>query len=164
MVKDGTFREDLFYRLNVLQVNIPPLRDRKDDIPVLVEHFIAKYGARLARDVMSISRDALRALMDYPWPGNVRELENTIERAMVLADSDRIEVENLPDKMLETRVPVTLPMFGDELSIKKATDTIERELIRGALEKTGGNRTRASELLEISHRALLYKIKEYGLS
>ena len=163
MVKEGTFREDLYYRLNVLQLRIPPLRERKDDIPILVDHFIAKYGTRLSRDSMSISRDALRALMDYPWPGNVRELENTIERAMVLADSDRIEVENLPEKLREEREPVALPMFGDDLSIKKATDTIERELIRRALEKTGGNRTRAAELLEISHRALLYKIKEYGL-
>jgi len=163
MVKDGTFREDLYYRLNVLQLRIPPLRERKDDIPLLVDHFIAKYGVRLARDTMTISRDAMRSLMDYAWPGNVRELENTIERAMVLADSARIEVENLPEKLLEKRTDVSLPFLGDDLSIKKATDSIERELIRRALEKTGGNRTRASELLEISHRALLYKIKEYGL-
>lgn len=164
MVKDGTFREDLYYRLNVLQLRIPPLRERKDDIPILVEHFIAKYGARLQRDAMIISREALRALLDYGWPGNVRELENTIERAMVLADSNRIELENLPDKLRDGMVEVEMPLFGDDLSIKKATYTIERELIRRALEKTAGNRTRAAELLEISHRALLYKIKEYGLS
>ncbi len=164
MVKDGTFREDLYYRLNVLQLRIPPLRERKDDIPILVEHFIAKYGARLQRDAMTISREALRALLDYGWPGNVRELENTIERAMVLADSNRIELENLPDKLRDGMVEVEMPFFGDDLSIKKATYTIERELIRRALEKTTGNRTRAAELLEISHRALLYKIKEYGLS
>jgi two-component system, NtrC family, response regulator AtoC len=164
MVKDGSFREDLYYRLNVLQVRIPPLRERKDDIPLLVEHFIAKYRTRLGRNEMTISRDALRALMDYAWPGNVRELENTIERAMVLADSEWIAVDGLPDKIREGREQTPQPLLGDELSIKKATDTIERELIRRALEKTGGNRTRAAELLEISHRALLYKIKEYGLS
>jgi two-component system, NtrC family, response regulator AtoC len=163
MVKNGSFREDLFYRLNVLQITIPPLRERKDDIPLLVEHFIAKYGTRLRRDNMSISKDALRALLDYHWPGNIRELENTIERAMVLSDSERIEVESLPDKIIGEKERPELPFLGDELSIKKATRTIERELIRRSLEKTGGNRTRAAELLEISHRALLYKIKEYGL-
>ncbi|MBI5511164.1 MAG: sigma-54-dependent Fis family transcriptional regulator [Deltaproteobacteria bacterium] len=164
MVRDGTFREDLYYRLNVLQLRIPPLRERKDDIPLLVDHFVAKYGARLSRETMTVSKDALRVLMDHGWPGNVRELENTIERAMVLADSERIEVDNLPEKLREERAAVPIPILGDDLSIKKATLTIERELIRRALEKTGGNRTRAAELLEISHRALLYKIKEYGLS
>ena len=164
MVKDGSFREDLYYRLNVLQLRIPPLRERKDDIPLLVDHFIAKYGTRLGREAMTVSRDALRVLMDYGWPGNVRELENTIERAMVLADSDRIDLDNLPDKVREDRDQAPQPLLGDDLSIKKAVRTIERELIRRSLEKTGGNRTRAAELLEISHRALLYKIKEYGLS
>jgi two-component system response regulator AtoC len=164
MVREGAFREDLYYRLNVLQLRIPPLRERKDDIPLLVEHFIAKYGTRLGREAMTISREALRVLMDYPWPGNVRELENTIERAMVLADSDRIDIANLPDKVREERDHAPQPLLGDDLSIKKAIRTIERELIRRSLEKTGGNRTRAADLLEISHRALLYKIKEYGLS
>jgi two-component system response regulator AtoC len=164
MVKEGGFREDLYYRLNVLQLRIPPLRERKDDIPLLVDHFISKYGTRLSRENMSVSREALRVLMDYGWPGNVRELENTIERAMVLADNDRIDLENLPDKVREDREHAPQPLLGDDLSIKKATRTIERELIRRSLEKTGGNRTRAAELLEISHRALLYKIKEYGLS
>ena len=101
--------------------------------------------------------------MDYAWPGNVRELENTIERAMVLAEGDWISIDSLPEKMREGREQAPEPILGDDLSIKKATDAIERELIRRALEKTGGNRTRAAELLEISHRALLYKIKEYGL-
>ncbi|MFC1611144.1 sigma-54-dependent transcriptional regulator [Myxococcota bacterium] len=164
MVKDGSFREDLYYRLNVLQLRIPPLRERKDDIPFLVDHFISKYGNRLGRESMSISRDALRVLMDYGWPGNVRELENTIERAMVLADSDRIDLDNLPDKVREERDVTPQPILGDDLSIKKAVRSIERELIRRSLEKTGGNRTRAAGLLEISHRALLYKIKEYGLT
>ncbi len=164
MVKDGTFREDLYYRLNVLQLRIPPLRERKDDVPLLVDHFIRKYGTRLNRENMSISREALRVLMDYAWPGNVRELENTIERAMVLADSDQITPENLPDKVRNEHDLSPQPFFGDDLSIKKAIRAIERELIRRSLEKTGGNRTRAAELLEISHRALLYKIKEYGLS
>ena len=164
MVREGAFREDLFYRLNVLLVTIPPLRDRKDDIPLLVEHFLARYGERLGRPGMTLSRDALRVLMDYNWPGNVRELENTIERTMVLADGDRIEVESLPDRLRERGQPAGGGFaIGDDLSIKRATEAIERELIKQALEKTGGNRTRAAELLEISHRALLYKLKEYGI-
>jgi two-component system, NtrC family, response regulator AtoC len=163
MVKAGTFREDLYYRLNVLQLRIPPLRERKDDIPILVEHFVQKYQERLGRPAMTVSRDALRVLMDYQWPGNIRELENTIERAMVLADGERIELDALPEKLREEKPTSPGPLLGEELSIKKTVRTIERELIRRSLEKTGGNRTRAAELLEISHRALLYKIKEYGL-
>ena len=162
MVQAGSFREDLYYRLNVLQVRIPPLRERKDDIPALVEHFLHKYGTRLRRPNMRISRDALRVLMDYHWPGNIRELENSIERAMVLSEGDSIGVELLPEKLLNTQDSGGMPMLGDDLSIKKATRAIERELIRRGLEKTHGNRTRAAELLEISHRALLYKIKEFG--
>jgi len=163
MVKAGTFREDLFYRLNVLQVHIPPLRERKDDIPLLVDHFLEKYGQQLGRPGMTIARDALKTLMDHNWPGNIRELENTIERAMVLADGSRIEVTNLPDLFRGDPQELPLGFLGDDLSIKKATVTIERELIKRSLEKTNGNRTKAAQLLEISHRALLYKIKEFGL-
>lgn len=164
MVRDGSFREDLFYRLNVLLVTVPPLRDRKDDIPLLVEHFLVRYGERLGRHGMTLSREALRVLMDYNWPGNVRELENTIERAMVLADGERIEAEGLPERLRERAVAAAPGFaFGDDLSIKRAVESIERQLITRALEKTGGNRTHAAELLDISHRALLYKIKEYGL-
>ncbi len=165
MVAEGEFREDLFYRLNVLLLTIPPLRERKDDIPLLVEHFIVRYGERLGRPGMSVSREALRVLMDYNWPGNVRELENTIERAMVLNEGDRIEIEGLPERLRKEPDPTPEALaFGDDLSIKRAVRTIERELIRRALEQTGGNRTRAAELLELSHRALLYKLKEYDIS
>jgi two-component system, NtrC family, response regulator AtoC len=164
MVSAQTFREDLYYRLNVLQIRVPPLRERKDDIPLLVEHFLSKYGERLGIKKMTVSRDALRALLDYRWPGNIRELENTVERAMVLAESDRVELDSLPEKLRDDKEREPLPLLGDDLSIKKAIRRIERELIRRALEKTHGNRTRAAEQLEISHRALLYKIKEYGLT
>ena len=164
MVSEKTFREDLYYRLNVVQVELPALRERRDDVPALVDHFIKKFGERLGIESMSLSREALKALIDFHWPGNVRELENTIERAMVLADGDRIGLESLPDKMTSAEPqPASLSFLDGELSIKKATRAIERELIRRSLEQTDGNRTRAAELLEISHRALLYKIKEYGL-
>lgn len=163
MVKEGVFREDLYYRLNVLQTTIPPLRERKDDIPLLVEYFLAKNSHRLAR-TMTLAPETLRKLMDYHWPGNIRELENTIERAMVLSDTDRIEPDSLPERLISNAIPPELPFLGDDLSIRRATRAIERELIRRSLDKTAGNRTRAAELLEISPRALLYKIKDYGLA
>lgn len=163
MVDKGTFREDLYYRLNVLEMRIPPLRERRDDIPVLAEHFIQKYGQRLGRSNITLSKEALRAFMDYHWPGNVRELENVIERALVLSDGPSIDRADLPDALSAEPSPALLSAIGEELSIKKAVRAIERELIRRSLDRTDGNRTRAAELLEISHRALLYKIKEYGL-
>ena len=105
----------------------------------------------------------MKALIEYGWPGNVRELENTIERAMVLADGPRIDVDSLPDRLKESRDPIRQTLQSGELSIKKTTRIIEEELIRRALRETRGNRTNASKLLEISHRALLYKIKEFGI-
>ncbi len=169
MVADGSFREDLFYRLNVLQLRVPPLRERKDDIPLLVDHFVKKYRDRLRRDITGITPDARRLLLAYDWPGNVRELENAIEQAMVLSDGDVIGGESLPEKLAAHKPAapggaVLGLLEPDNLSIKQAVRMIEEHLIRRALEKTGGNRTRAAEHLEISHRALLYKIKEYGIT
>jgi two-component system response regulator AtoC len=163
-VKKGQFREDLFYRLNVLPIRIVPLRERAEDIPLLVEHFIKTTGARLGASVDHATQDAMKCLMEYHWPGNVRELENTIERAIVLSDSDAITVDVLPEKIVESKDRIKLTLLSGELSIKKTTRVIEEELIRKALVKTGGNRTAASRLLEISHRALLYKMKDYGVS
>jgi two-component system, NtrC family, response regulator AtoC len=162
-VRDGRFREDLFYRLNVIAVHLPPLRERRDDIPALVEHFVRRTNGRLGMNVQGASSDAMKLLMDHAWPGNVRELENTIERAMVLSDGPRIEVEGLPERVRETRDRIRQTLQSGELSIKKTTRIIEEELIRKALRETGGNRTNAAKILEISHRALLYKIKEYGI-
>ncbi|MBK8258375.1 MAG: sigma-54-dependent Fis family transcriptional regulator [Polyangiaceae bacterium] len=161
--KAGRFREDLYYRINVLQIVIPPLRDRKDDIPILIDHFIARNNARFGTTIRGISPEARRLLLDYGWPGNVRELENTVERAMVLAEHDTLTIEDFPDRLREARDPVRLQLMSGELSIKKTARIIEEILIRRALQKTGGNRTRAAEILEISHRALLYKIKDYQI-
>ncbi len=165
-VEKGTFREDLFYRLNVLPFHIPSLRKRKEDIPLLVDHFIAKYNEKLSSKVLGIDPAAMKILMESDWPGNVRELENTIERAMVLALGDRIRVENLPVNLREGQsyaVPQAMTLEGDDLSIKKASRRMEETLIVRALKKAHGNRTKAAKLLEISHRALLYKIKQYAL-
>jgi two-component system response regulator AtoC len=159
----GRFREDLYYRLNVLPIHIPPLRERKDDIPLLIDHFIARNNARLGTHIRGFDTEARRILYEYSWPGNVRELENTIERAMVLADGDQIIASDLPERIREAQDQVKVQLNSGELSIKKMTRVIEEILIRRALQKTKGNRTRAAEVLEISHRAVLYKIKEYEI-
>jgi len=160
-VKAGTFREDLFYRLNVLPIHLPPLRARRTDIPLLVDHFIERFNRRLGTDLEGIEPQAMKMLMQHAWPGNVRELENTIERAIVLCDGPRIDEQDLPDRIRQNQDRIRMTLQSGELSIKKTTRVIEETLIRRALTKTGGNRTRAAELLEISHRALLYKIKDY---
>jgi two-component system response regulator AtoC len=177
----GRFREDLYYRLAGLEILLPPLRARRDDIPLLAEHFLSRACERLGLGARHIDPEAMKLLVDYPWPGNVRELENTIERAAVLCVDDRVDVASLPDKVVGVEAEAELNVFdprgsgahgqraSDEsaaeadLSIKRASREIEDHLIRRALGRTGGNRVRAAELLEISHRALLYKIKDYGI-
>jgi two-component system, NtrC family, response regulator AtoC len=162
----GRFREDLFYRLNVLPLRLPPLRERREDIPELTMHFVQRYRDKHAHAgprPESVSPEVMERLLAYPWPGNVRELENTLERAMVLSDGPRIEAAVLEDRILAAAEPARVALDPAELSIKKTTRRLEEELIRKALQKTGGNRTGAAKLLEISHRALLYKIKEYGI-
>jgi two-component system response regulator AtoC len=163
-VAAGRFREDLFYRLNVLQIGVPPLRERLDDVPLLIDHFIQRNNRRLGTRIKGIDPKARKLLLGHTWPGNVRELENLIERAVVLADGDVLTDKDIPDRMQNAPDMVERVLHGGELSIKKATAVIEESLIRRALDKTRGNRTAAAKLLEISHRALLYKIKDYGLT
>ena len=162
-VKAGHFREDLFFRLNVLSVTIPPLRQRREDIPLLVDHFIARFNERLGTSIQAVDPKAMQILTDYSWPGNVRELEHAIERAMVLCEATVLTANDLDPRIREPADPVAAELEKGNHSIKKTTRIIEEILIRRALEKTRGNRTRAAELLEISHRALLYKIKEFGI-
>ena len=161
--KASRFREDLFYRLNVLPITVPALRDRREDVAVLVDHFIERNNHRLGLDISGVSSAAFKVLLEYQWPGNVRELENTIEHAMVLSESSELDVSSLPAKVRESQDPIRQALTSGDLSIKRTARMIEEVLIRRALEKTSGNRTAASKLLEISHRALLYKIKEYGI-
>ena len=160
----GRFREDLFYRLNVVRIQVPALRERRKDIPLLVDHFLAHFRTALGKDVTGIADDALAQLGRYDWPGNVRELENVIERAVILARGDRITTAELPTNVTEA-APTAAPESGEDgdASLRDARRAFETRFIRQALQRTGGNRTRAAKLLQISHRALLYKIKEYGL-
>jgi two-component system response regulator AtoC len=163
-VKAGRFREDLYYRINVLPIAIPPLRSRKEDVNLLIDHFITRNNARLGTSIRGVSIEARKSLLEYTWPGNVRELENTIERAMVLAEADVLQASDLPERLRDALDPVQVHLATGELSIKRTTAAIEQILIRRALQKTKGNRTRAAQLLEISHRALLYKIKDYKVT
>jgi two-component system, NtrC family, response regulator AtoC len=162
-VKAGRFREDLYYRINVLHIHVPPLRERREDTTLLIDHFITRNNARLGTAIRGISPGARRLLVEYPWPGNVRELENTIERAMVLADGETLVEADLPERIHQARDPIRLQLASGELSVKKTTRVIEEMLIRRALQQTRGNRTKAAALLELSHRALLYKIKDYEI-
>ncbi|MEJ2547172.1 MAG: sigma-54 dependent transcriptional regulator [Gemmatimonadota bacterium] len=165
-VQSGGFRSDLYYRINVVRIHLPPLRHRTDEIPQLAKHFLGSYNEAMEMAVEGFETAALKCMAAYGWPGNVRELENVVERAMVLADGETIEVEDLPEIVRDPDSTMRISsenLSSDELSVKKRTAELERHLIARALEVTEGNRTRAAELLELSYRALLYKIRDYGL-
>lgn len=164
-VLEGRFREDLFYRLNVICVKIPPLRERKEDIPLLVNHFLKRNQEKLGLPVYGIAKEAMAALMEHDWPGNIRELENSIERAMILTEGNEVTLASLPRSVKTAAVePSPLDLPEDVFSIKVLSRVLEESLIKRALDKTRGNRTHAAKLLEISHRTLLYKLKEYNLA
>src|SRR4051812_18996998 len=164
MVADGTFREDLYYRLNVIPVTLPVLRDRKEDIPLLVQHFLQKFCAELGRPSMTVSQPALRCLMAYAWPGNVRQLENAMERAVALSGGrTQVEVSDLPPDIQSASVGE--PLFhglslpDDGLSFESFMSSIEREVIRRALERTGGNKAAAAHVLHMKRTTLVEKLK-----
>jgi transcriptional regulator with PAS, ATPase and Fis domain len=163
LVAQGRMRDDLYYRLSVFPIVIPPLRERKEDIPLLVEHFISKYNAEMNMQKKGVTEGAMKKLMNYEWKGNVRELENVIERAMILSDGDMITEREI------SLVPVAQPAMDfpadgtlDEVA-KAALRMAESKRIKKALEDCGGNKTKAAEVLKVSYKTLLTKIKEYGL-
>jgi two-component system response regulator AtoC len=162
-VRQGTFREDLFYRLNVLTLHIPPLRERPEDIPLLCNHFIQKFNITLGRNISSISPEAMERLLIHTWPGNVRELENIIQRGIVLAEDQTIGLEQLPPYLVQTTPAECLEQFFTGFSLKEAQRIMEEKLITKALKETEGNRSQASKLLELSYPSLLSKIKEYHI-
>jgi two-component system response regulator AtoC len=165
-VQSGNFRSDLYYRLNVLRVHLPPLRHRSDEVSLLASHFLETYAEQLGVEVTGFEKATLKLLEDYSWPGNVRELENVVERAAVLVDGDKVTVRDLPESVQKPDGVTPLSsesLSSDELSVKKRSAELERHLISRALTITEGNRTRAAELLDLSYRALLYKIRDYGL-
>ncbi len=158
-IAEGSFREDLFYRVNVFPIHIPPLRERKDEIPLLVNHFITKYNQKLSRSVKDVTPQVMSAMMQYEWFGNIRELENVIERAMILSDTDNINKIDLMNG--DRKDNFKIDTWINSLSFEEAKQTIERKYIERALTETGGNRTKAAKILGISRRSLIYKLKDY---
>ena len=167
-VEEGRFREDLYYRLNVIPITVPALRNRRTDIPLLLNHFIDKYSKDSSRGLDGISEPALEALCNYPWPGNIRELENLIERLSILKGSGSISAEDLPPKYRgqasNGQAGVRMAQITDDgLDFNSAVDAYENELILRALEKTGWNRNQAAILLKLNRTTLVEKIKKKGL-
>ncbi|MBT8359080.1 MAG: sigma-54-dependent Fis family transcriptional regulator [Desulfobacterales bacterium] len=162
--KKGDFREDLFYRLNVLSIVLPPLREREGDVPLLCRFFIDKYKEKLGKEINEVSPLAMSLLLSHSWPGNVRELENVIETAVVLAEDNILLPENFPQTIGITREADGINNLFEGFSIKAAQKILEKKLIIKALKETGNNRTQASRLLEISHPSLLSKIKSYNIT
>lgn len=163
-IRRGSFREDLFYRLNVLRIHLPPLREHPEDIPPLCQLFIERFNRELKKNVVAIAPAAMACLMKHSWPGNVREVENVIQRAVVLAEQDAITPADLPEGVGTQTGTGPFSCGGNGFSLKEAQRDLEKEFISKALTETGGNRTRAARLLEISHPSLLSKIKAYGIA
>jgi len=162
-VHKGTFRKDLYYRLNVLTIKLAPLTERTEDIPLLCKHFINRFNKILNKEVTGLAPGAMAQLLEYPWPGNVRELENVLERAMVIADESQLSAEHLLLEQPQAGLDTQTPAVFDSLSLKSAQKVVEEDLITRALQQTAGNRTRAARLLEISHPSLLSKMKAYNI-
>ena len=158
-VRRGEFREDLYYRLNVFGIYLPPLRERKTDIPLLADHFVEKYAADQGKDVRRIATSAIDLLMSYHWPGNVRELENSIERAVLLCEGGAVHAHHLPPSLQTAEVSGTLP----RQSLKDALDAHEKDLVLDALKSTRGNRARAARLLHTTERVIGYAVRKHGL-
>ena len=167
MVAKGQFREDLFYRLNVIQIRLPSLRERREDIPLLADHFLRKHSLVMGKSIKSVSQEALDVLLSYSYPGNVRELENIIERAVALENQSMIFPENLPQKVLvSTGMPGaagTTNSSSEHFDLEKGVENYERTHILRALEETKGMKKKAAKLLGISFRSLRYRIEKYGI-
>ena len=168
MVREGTFREDLFYRLNVIQIRSPALRDRKEDVPLLAQHFLKKYNEKLGRSIKGISNEAMEILLSYDFPGNVRELENIVERTVALESGTTILPESLPPlvKTAQGRKMASsydIEVGPDGLDLEKVVAQIEKELIIKAIHAAGGTKKKAAKLLKISFRSMRYRVEKYGL-
>jgi DNA-binding NtrC family response regulator len=162
-IQKGTFREELYYRLNVVTISLPPLRERKEDIPPLIEHFLKKYSRENQKPLVSLSKEAKDLLMNYHYPGNIRELENIIERAVVLCRGETITTQDLPLNLRESKVEALIREAAGSRSLRETLEEIERLRIHQALEKSHGVQTKAAEELGISERVLRYKMKKYGI-
>jgi Nif-specific regulatory protein len=164
-IRKGTFREDLYYRLNVVTISLPPLRERKEDIPPLLDHFLRKYSRENNRETVALSKEAKERLMNYHYPGNIRELENIIERAVILCRGNTVTTQDLPLNLQESEGEENLKRArGSGRSLPEVLEEIERHRITQALQKSGGVQTKAADELGISERVLRYKMKKYKLA
>ncbi|MBW2055858.1 MAG: sigma-54-dependent Fis family transcriptional regulator, partial [Deltaproteobacteria bacterium] len=166
-VRKGEFREDLFYRLNVIHLRLPNLRERKDDIPLLAQNFLNLFSAELGKDIRQISPDAMKLLMNYDYPGNVRELQNMIERAVALESSNVLTPQNLSSYIDEqrdmARMDIDLEIPREGIDLEQVVENLERTLLLKALQKTRGIKKRAAELLHINFRSMRYRLEKYGI-
>ncbi len=166
-VRAGRFREDLYYRLNVIQIRVAPLRERREDVPLFVEHFLARFARELGRSRLHVTPDALRLLCAYDYPGNVRELANVLERAVTLADGDAIGVDPLPQtvrgSVAAPDAPDAQPLPEAGLDLQAYLDAIERRILEQALERAGGVKTEAARLLSLTFRSLRYRLAKFGI-
>jgi len=160
LVKEGKFRPDLYYRLNVIPIHVPPLRDRREDIPLLVEHFRASIAERTHSEPKQINQEAMSALLSYSWPGNVRELEHMLERAILFAKGKRVSASDFPEKL---RSNMPQPVAHDERAATPTLETIEKAYIAWVLQQTGGQKSKAASILGIDSSTLYRKIDRYGL-
>jgi len=162
LLKNGTFREDLYYRLNVVSIKIPPLRERKEDILPMIENFVEKYSKENNKEKIEISKEAVDVLMKYNYPGNVRELENIIERAVVLTRGKIITMDDLPMNIRGFKEEKAIPALSGG-SLTEQVEALEKQLIFDALQESGGNQTLAGKLLGLTERNLRYKLKKYNI-
>ena len=156
-IQDGRFREDLYYRLKVIDIELPPLRERREDIPFLIEHFISKFNRDSKKKLSGISEEALKILLNYSWPGNVRVLENVIQRAITLSQNKEILPEDLPTTLVEG---VQENLFEKGLREKYTVEQLEKEYIKRVLIEVGGNKSKAAEILGLDRRTLYRKLQE----
>jgi two-component system response regulator PilR (NtrC family) len=163
-VAGGRFREDLYYRLNVIEILVPSLRERMEDLPLLVHHFVERYAEELGKPVRGFGDEAMRVLFAYPFPGNVRELENVVERAVALSRSDVIDVDALPPGVVTPRPAGESQLIPpDGVQLDELVNAYERSLLLEALERTGGVKKRAAQLLGVSFRSFRYRLEKLGL-
>ncbi|MGQ9636416.1 MAG: sigma-54-dependent transcriptional regulator [Thermodesulfobacteriota bacterium] len=157
LIHQGRFREDLYYRLKVIDIEIPPLRERKEDIPLLIQTFVSRFNRELKKNISGVSEEAMRILLNYPWPGNVRELENVIQRAITLSSSEKILLEDLPKALFQKAEE---RLFEKAVEEKYTLDRLEKEYIRRVLLETGGNKSKAAEILGLDRKTLYRKLQE----
>ncbi len=164
MVKEGSFREDLFYRLNVIEIQLPRLKDRFEDIPILINHFLKEFANKNGRNIKAIDTEAIKILLNYDWPGNIRELMNVVEHMVVISDTEKIYKSSIPHYILSSDKSTNLNLENYPLDLNLAIKNLERETIQRALSMAKNNKSKASKLLNIPRATLYHKIQEYNIN